>query len=64
LLTDRQRHERMKEGLRRVRSLLGAPGASVRAAAAVLEIVSTSTSTSAKATADKNKTAAGGVKSA
>jgi lipid-A-disaccharide synthase len=58
LLTDRERHARMTDGLRRVRSLLGAPGASVRAAEAVLDVVSAS----AKATADKN--AAGGVKSA
>jgi lipid-A-disaccharide synthase len=55
LLTDRNRHARMTEGLRRVRSLLGEPGASVRAAEAVLEVLSAS----AKATADKN-----GVKSA
>ena len=37
-LTDRTRHARTREALRRVREQLGAPGASGRAAAAVLEV--------------------------
>jgi hypothetical protein len=49
LLTDREQHARMTEGLRRVKSLLGGPGASGRAAEAVLDVVSTF----AKAAADK-----------
>jgi lipid-A-disaccharide synthase len=40
LLTDRSRHNRMREELRRVREQLGAPGASGRAADAVLEVAS------------------------
>ena len=38
LLTDRQRHEQMARALGDVRAKLGAPGASGRAAEAVLEI--------------------------
>ena len=38
LLTDRDLHARTREELRRVREKLGAPGASARAAAAVLEV--------------------------
>jgi len=38
LLTDADRHARMREALRQVRERLGAPGASGRAAAAVLEV--------------------------
>jgi lipid-A-disaccharide synthase len=38
LLTDRARHARTREALRRVREQLGAPGASGRAADAVLEV--------------------------
>ena len=38
LLTDAARRERTREALRRVREQLGAPGASARAAAAVLEV--------------------------
>jgi lipid-A-disaccharide synthase len=56
LLTDRERHARMRDGLRRVKALLGGPGASARAAEAVLDIVSPSTS--AKAKEDKSKDAA------
>lgn len=37
-LTDRDRHARTREALRRVREQLGAPGASARAAEAILEI--------------------------
>ncbi len=37
-LTDRERHARTREALRRVREKLGAPGASGRAADAVLEV--------------------------
>ena len=37
-LTDRERHARTREALRRVREKLGAPGASGRAAEAVLEV--------------------------
>jgi lipid-A-disaccharide synthase len=55
LLTDRERHARMTEALRRVKAQLGTPGASSRAADAVLEVISAS----AKATADE-----GGVQSA
>jgi lipid-A-disaccharide synthase len=40
LLTDRARHARTREELRRVRERLGAPGASGRAADAVLEVAS------------------------
>jgi len=40
LLTDRARHARMVEDLRRVKALLGAPGASGRAADAILDVVS------------------------
>jgi len=43
LLTDRERHAQMKEALGRVKRLLGGPGASARAAEAVLEVVSAST---------------------
>ena len=63
LLTDREQHARMKEGLRRVKSLLGGPGASGRAAEAVLDVVSTF----AKAAADKKdsvKSRGNGVESA
>ena len=42
LLTDRGRHARMVEDLRRVKALLGAPGASGRAADAILDLVSAS----------------------
>ena len=38
LLTDRARHARTREALRRVREQLGAPGASGRAADAILEV--------------------------
>ena len=41
-LTDRDRYERTREALVRVRQALGAPGASARAAAAVLEVAHTS----------------------
>ena len=37
-LTDRERHARTREALRHVREALGAPGASARAAEAVLEV--------------------------
>ena len=37
-LTDRDRHARTREALRYVRERLGAPGASARAAEAILEI--------------------------
>ena len=37
-LTDRERHARTREALRRVREKLGAPGASGRAAEAILEV--------------------------
>jgi lipid-A-disaccharide synthase len=37
-LTDRQRHAQTREALRRVRERLGAPGASARAAEAVIEV--------------------------
>jgi len=63
LLTDREQHARMTEGLRRVKSLLGGPGASGRAAEAVLDVVSTF----AKAAADKKdsvKSRGNGVESA
>ena len=40
LLTDRERHARMTEALRRVKEQLGSSGASSRAADAVLEVVS------------------------
>ena len=40
LLTDRDRHTQMVEALRRVKAQLGAPGASGRAAEAILEVVS------------------------
>jgi lipid-A-disaccharide synthase len=43
-LTDRDRYERTREALVRVRKALGAPGASARAAEAVLEVAHTSTS--------------------
>ena len=49
LLTDRERHARMTEALRRVKSQLGTSGASGRAADAVLEVLSAS----AKAPDDK-----------
>jgi lipid-A-disaccharide synthase len=39
LLTDRERHTRARHELRRVRSELGSPGASGRAAAAILKLV-------------------------
>ena len=39
LLTDAGRHARMREALEAVRDKLSLPGASARAAAAVLEIV-------------------------
>jgi len=39
LLTDRERHARMTEALRGVKTQLGAPGASGRAAEAVLELI-------------------------
>ena len=42
LLTDRERHTRMTEALRRVKTRLGAPGASGRAAQAVLEVLTSS----------------------
>ena len=42
LLTDRERRAEMTEALRRVRGQLGSPGASGRAADAVLEVVMTS----------------------
>ena len=38
LLTDAERHARTREALRRVREQLGAPGASARAAEAILEV--------------------------
>jgi hypothetical protein len=38
-LNDRERHARTREALRRVREKLGAPGASGRAADAILAIV-------------------------
>ena len=41
LLTDRDRHARMTEALARVRAQLGSPGASGRAADAVLEVLKT-----------------------
>jgi len=59
LLTDRQRHGRMKDGLRRVKSLLGAPGASVRAAEAVLEVITRKAAVSAEASASAEATADG-----
>jgi lipid-A-disaccharide synthase len=37
-LEDRERHARTREALRRVREQLGAPGASRRAAEAILEV--------------------------
>jgi lipid-A-disaccharide synthase len=40
ILGDPQRIARMRAGLAEVRRLLGAPGASARAAAAVLEVLS------------------------
>jgi lipid-A-disaccharide synthase len=42
LLTDRERQTRMTEALRRVKTRLGAPGASGRAAQAVLEVLASS----------------------
>ena len=57
LLTDRDRHAETTEALRRVKAQLGTPGASGRAADAILEVASAF----AKATADKT---AGGAKSA
>ena len=39
LLTDRDRHAQMTEALRRVKAQLGAPGASGRAADAVLDVL-------------------------
>jgi len=39
MLTDRERAARIREGLARVRARLGGPGASRRAAAAILRIV-------------------------
>jgi hypothetical protein len=38
MLTDTSRAERIREGLARVRARLGGPGASRRAAAAILKI--------------------------
>lgn len=55
LLTDRVRHAQMTAALRRVKAQLGSPGASVRAAEAILEVAS------AKAKTNEN---AGGAKSA
>jgi lipid-A-disaccharide synthase len=43
LLTDTSRAERVREGLARVRARLGGPGASRRAAEAILKIASTTT---------------------
>ena len=42
LLTDRDRHAQMVEDLRRVKALLGAPGASGRAADAILDVAAAS----------------------
>lgn len=42
LLTDTERHARTSEALRQVRKQLGAPGASARAAEAILEVASAS----------------------
>lgn len=55
LLTDRSRHAQMTEALRRVKAQLGSPGASARAAEAILDVAS------ARTAADKH---AGGAKSA
>ena len=41
LLTDRVRHAQMTDALRRVKAQLGSPGASARAAEAILEVAST-----------------------
>lgn len=41
LLTDSERHARTREALQRVREQLGAPGASARAAEAILEVAAT-----------------------
>jgi len=43
-LTDRERYDRTREALNRVRKALGAPGASARAADAVLEVANSSMS--------------------
>jgi lipid-A-disaccharide synthase len=51
LLTDRERHTRMTEALRRVKAQLGTPGVSGRAADAVLEVVSASAKAPASAEA-------------
>jgi lipid-A-disaccharide synthase len=44
MLTDRARHARIREGLARVRERLGGPGASRRAAEAILGVINASTS--------------------
>jgi lipid-A-disaccharide synthase len=44
MLTDRARHARIREGLARVRQRLGGPGASRRAAEAILAVVGQRTS--------------------
>jgi lipid-A-disaccharide synthase len=41
-LTDKEKHERTREALVRVRKALGEPGASARAAEAVLQVANTS----------------------
>jgi hypothetical protein len=54
-LTDRVRHAQMTDALRHVKARLGSPGASARAAEAILELAF------ARTAADKNH---GGAKSA